>query len=118
MTPKEEGLKRVKENNKADYLKLLSFAREWVKIQRRPFTSEDLKTAFIKLNKPPQQPNIYGAVMNSLSHEKVIKPNGYTTAKLPSAHGRLLHEWISIEYSLQQSANRKNPTAQITGYWN
>lgn len=40
---KEEAIESVKNGNKEYYLKCLSFAFDWVKIQFKPFTSEDLK---------------------------------------------------------------------------
>lgn len=113
MKTKNEALQQVRDNNKSDYLSLYSFASAWVKTMMKPFTSEDLKLAYEELNERPRQPNIYGAAMNALSHDKLIKHNGYTTAKLPSAHGRVIHEWISMEYSNKQSANRSRPVEQV-----
>jgi hypothetical protein len=108
MTPKEEGLKRVRKNNSVDYERLLEFAKAWVKQKMYPFTSEDLKIAFEQSNTPPRQPNIYGAAINALATSKLIYENGTARAKLKRAHGRLLLKWISHEYRVAQSEKPRN----------
>lgn len=109
MKTKDEALQQVKANNKDEYLNLYGFAVDWVRIRMRPFTSEDLKIAYEELNGPPKQVNIYGAVMNALSHDKIIRHNNIVSAKLPAAHGRLIHQWISLTYSEKQASNRRKP---------
>jgi len=108
MTPKEDGLKRVRKNNTVDYEKLLAFAKTWVKSKMYPFTSEDLKLAYEAVNTPPLQPNIYGAAINALATGKLIYESGTARAKLKAAHGRLLLKWISHEYRIAQSDKPKN----------
>lgn len=108
MTPKQEGLKRVRKNNPNDYDKFLSFAKGWIKQKMYPFTIEDLKQAYESVNTPPQQPNIYGAAINALATGKLIYESGTARAKLKAAHGRLLLKWISHEYRIAQSDKPKN----------
>jgi len=108
MTPKQEGLKRVRKNNTVDYEKLLAFAKQWVKQKMYPFTSEDLKLAYEAVNTPPRQPNIYGAAVNALACKHLIYESGTARAKLKAAHGRLILKWISHEYRLAQSEKPKN----------
>lgn len=113
MTPKEEGIKKVVDNNPSDYKTILVYAYEWVKNKMRPFTADDLRNEFEKNNTAPKQPKIYGAVFNSLCKEGLIFENGTTTSSRPAAHGRLIRKWISKEYRNQQSANRKKPDNQF-----
>lgn len=102
-------LQAVKEKNSIDYAKIRAFAIDWVKTQMRPFTSEDLKTAYLKENEAPQQPNVYGSVMNHLSRDKIIYSHSYAAARLKNAHSRILTVWISHEYRLKQQSNRLQP---------
>ena len=108
MTPKEEGLQRVRKNNSVAYEHLLAFAKEWVRQKMYPFTSEDLKQAYESIYTPPYQPNIYGAAINALAVKKLIYESGTARAKLKAAHGRLIFKWISHEYRLAQSEKPKN----------
>jgi len=108
MTPKEDGLKRVRKNQSVDYEKLLAFSKTWVKQKMYPFTSEDLKLAYESANTPPRQPNVYGAVINALATGKMIYESGIARAKLKAAHGRILLKWISHEYRVAQSEKPKS----------
>lgn len=115
MKTKDEALQQVRDNNQQEYQKLYLFASAWVKTCMKPFTSEDVKQAFYDAGNPiPRQLNVFGAVINALAKERAIKKNGVATAKCPSAHRRLLHQWISHEYSLKQSTNRKLPDYQVS----
>lgn len=105
----ENILDSVKYKNRSEYERLRAFAVSWVRVQMRPFTSEDLKAAYLKENKALQQPNVYGVVMNHLSREKRIYKNGYNAARLKTAHCRVLTVWISHEYRLKQQANSTAP---------
>lgn len=102
MTPKDKAIKQVRDNNPTDYQKLFAFAVLWVKTKMYPFTSEDLKTAYLAEHEPPRQPNIFGAAINAMACKKLIYEAGTATAKLKKAHGRLLRKWISHEYRLHQ----------------
>lgn len=113
MKTKDEGIKKVIDNNQTDYQRILVYAREWVNNKMRPFTADDLRKEFEETNTAPKQPKIYGAVFNSLSKERLILENGTTISIRPAAHGRLIRKWISIKYSITQSNNRKNPDDQI-----
>lgn len=96
-----------------DYARVYSFAIAWVKLQKRNFTSEDLKQAFYSDdNHPLDNPNVFGNVFTTLAKNKAIFKNGYAAAKLGPAHGRLLNMWISLEYSNQQAQNRSNPKSE------
>lgn len=59
-----------------DYLKALSFAKEWAVNKMRPFISEDIRRDFERLNPGTQFTN-WGDVMNSLSYDGLIIENGY-----------------------------------------
>lgn len=59
-------------------------------------------------NEEPREPKVFGAVFKTLHDEKRILHYGYTQAKNKQAHGRILRQWISREYSEKQSNNRKN----------
>lgn len=96
----------VKQKHSDDYLRLYSFASVWVSTQMRPFTSEDVKQAFYEAkNKPPEQVNVFGAVIRNLSKDSLIFENGFVTAKIKAAHCRILRVWISKEYRLKQQSN-------------
>ena len=103
---KDEAIESVKNGDLNYYLKCLSFSREWVSKQFKPFSSEDLKQAYFELgNEEPRQPSIFGAVFNALSKENRISHYDYVTAKNKQAHGRILRRWISAEYSEKQRQN-------------
>lgn len=113
---KEEAIETVKNGNKSYYLKCLGFAREWVSIQFKPFTSEDLRKAYFDLTKEePRTPSVYGAVFNTLNKESRILHYDYVAAKNKQAHGRILRRWISTEYSNKQreNASRKESTLNL-----
>lgn len=95
-----------------EYLTLYSFAMNWVKMQMKPFTCEDMKNAFLMQHQPIVNVNLYGLVMNALKREGLVLKNGISKAKLQPAHGRLMHKWISKEYSIQQANNRTLPKQQ------
>lgn len=104
---KEEAIESVKQNNAYYYNRLLLFSYSWCRKQFKEFTAEELKEYFFKLgNEPPVQPNVIGAVFNTLAKENIIFVNGSTTAKNKLAHGRLLRTWISYEFRLKQQSNR------------
>lgn len=106
----EKIVKAVKQKHSADYLRLHSFAYNWIKTQMRPFTSEDLKKAFYEAkNEPPEQVNIFGALFHSMSKAGLIYENGFVRAKIRAAHGRVLRVWISKEYRLKQQGNSLAP---------
>lgn len=116
---KEEAIETVKNGNKSYYLGCLGFAREWVSIQFKPFTSEDLKKAYFDFgNEEPRQPSVFGAVFNTLSKESRILHYDYVSAKNKQAHGRILRRWISKTYSDKQreNASRKESTLDLFKY--
>lgn len=93
----------VKQKHSNDYLRLYSFASAWVKLQMKPFTSEDIKKAFYEAkNEPPDQVNVFGAVVRNLSKEGLMYEHGFDKAKIKAAHSRILRLWISKEYRLKQ----------------
>lgn len=96
----------VKDGNLSYYLRAYGFAVEFVKIQFKPFSSEDLKEAFYKLNELPNEPRVWGAVVRELSKNKLIIHNGWQTYKNPIGHCKPSATWISREYSMTQSQNR------------
>lgn len=113
---KEEAIESVKNGNKSYYLKCLGFAREWVSIQFKPFTSEDLKKAYFDLgNDPPDESRVFGAVFKTLSDENLILYYDFVKAKNKVAHGRDLKRWISAAYSRKQAENasRKESTLDL-----
>lgn len=113
---KEQAIESVKNGNKEYYFKCLGFAREWVKIQFKPFTSEDLRKAYFEFgNEELRQPSIFGAVFNNLNKESRILHHDYTSAKNKQAHGRILRRWISAEYSNKQreNASKKEQTLKL-----
>lgn len=101
----------MKTNQSNEYLKLYSFASNWVKTQFKPFTSEEMKKAFYEAkNEPIENVNIFGMVMRVLRKEEAIYyADNVTKAKLPLARGRLIRVWISREYKLKQKENRLSP---------
>lgn len=104
-----QAVEKVEENSKAYCEKLYAFAENWVKIQMKPFTADDLKTAFFKQgNAPPRQPAVFGAPFRKLSKEHLIFDTERTVkSKNPNAHQRPLRVWISNEYRLKQQKCRK-----------
>lgn len=108
------AIDKVRDNNKEYYLRALDFAQSFVKMQMRPFSSEDVKTVFYKLNEEPRESRIWGAVMRELSRDKLILFHGYQAYRNPSGHCRPSTVWISREYSEKQKQNRQaNGKTQI-----
>lgn len=103
-----------KSNKSTEYQKLHSFAALWVKTQMRPFTSEDLRQAYITAgNALLDNLNCFGLVIRSLHNDKAIsKADSTAKATMPNAHSRLLHVWISAEYSLSQASKRQLPKTE------
>ena len=96
----------VRDGNLSYYLRAYGFSLEFAKIQFKPFSSEDLKDAFYKLNEEPDEPRIWGSVFRELSRNKLIIHNGWQTYKNPKGHCKPSAVWISREYSEKQSENR------------
>lgn len=94
------------------FIKVFGFAKEYAANKYRPFTSEDVRVAFEKLNPDVVFVN-YGGVMNSLSRSGLVIENGSVKAKLTAAKGRRVIEWISKMYSDQQKHNSKSSPGQI-----
>lgn len=101
------AIDKVQSGNYEYYLRAYGFSLDFVKIQFRPFSSEDIKEAFYKLNEEPVEPRVWGAVIRELVKEKLILHNGTGIYKNPKGHGRPINIWISREYSELQSQNRK-----------
>lgn len=105
---KEKAIESVKNGNKEYYLKALGFSIEWVKIQMKPFTSEELKNAFYALgNAPPKEPRIFGSVIVELKKLGLINSNGFRKSNNPVCHGRPQQIWLSVNYQLKQQSNEK-----------
>lgn len=103
----EKAIEQVKDNNKSYYLTAYGFAADWVKNQFDTFSSEDLKEDFYKAGHPkPSEPRVFGAVINELKKNKLIKFHSYQSYRNPAGHCRPSSVWISIEYSLLQSQKR------------
>ena len=108
---KEEAIESVMYGNKHDFNKIFAFAEQWVKVQFKWFSSDDLKEAYyLAGNQPPIQPNVFGAVFSNLAKSKLIFHFGFTKSKHKIAHGRDLKTWISKEYKLRQQNNTSNKT--------
>jgi hypothetical protein len=106
---KEEALERVTFANKEDYCRIFSFAENWVKIQFKHFSADDLKEAyFAGGGSEIKQPNVIGAVFRDLSKGGLIFHHGFTKSKNKVAHGRDLKTWISLEYKMRQQNNASN----------
>lgn len=93
------------------FVLVFNFACEWVKKQMKPFTSEDLRTAYIATEKPlPDDLRVFGNVFTALGHkEAIFKTDTFITSKMKNAHGRPVRQWISKEYKLKQKGNRLAP---------
>jgi hypothetical protein len=114
MKTRDQAIDQVKVNNKAYYLTALAFAEEWIKNRFKSFSSEDLKEAFYEAGNPePNEPRVFGAVINELKKQNLIKFHSYQIYKSRAGHGRPSTVWISKVYSEKQSANRKLDTTQI-----
>lgn len=105
----EKFLEAVKKSNSTDYALIYSFAVEWVKIQFKLFSSDDLKKAYYESGgEIPKQLNVYGAVFSNLAKQELIYHKGFTKSLNPVAHGRDLKTWISKEYKIKQAGNASN----------
>ena len=104
-----QAVQQVEDNNKVYCDKLCAFAEIWVKSQMKPFTADDLKRAYYRAgNAPPSQPSIFGAPFRKLSRNQQIFDTERTQkSTFKEAHHRPLRIWISKEYRIIQSANRK-----------
>lgn len=109
-TETEIAIEAVKLGNHEYYLKALQFSEGWVKITFKPFSSEDLKQAFYLAGNPePDEPRVFGAVINELKRQKLIEFHSYRKYKDIKGHGRPSTVWISTEYRLKQQSNRIAP---------
>lgn len=105
---KEEAIESVMYGNKEDFNRIFSFAEQWVKLQFKWFSSDDLKEAYYSSGNPiPIQPAVFGAVFANLSRSKLIFHFGFTKSVHKVAHGRDLKTWISLEYKEKQKNNAK-----------
>jgi len=95
-------LENLKDNA---YQKVYDFAFDYANRRYRPFTSEDIKTAF-EAKFSEIEFFDYGSVMRSLKLKNIILENGHVKGILPKSKGRLITLWISKNYSDQQSRNR------------
>jgi len=96
-------LENLKDNT---YQKVYDFAFDYANRKYRPFTSEDIKSEFIKKHPDVKFKN-YGDVMKSLCCKGIIiDTEKMTKAIFPEAKGRKITIWISKNYSDQQSKNR------------
>ena len=89
------------------YSDLYTKSKKIVSEIMKPFTAKDLTDLLGVIEKP----RIVGRIFLDLANEGLIKENGsirakYTTAKGIKSGG-LVKVWISREYSIKQSQNRK-----------
>lgn len=91
---------QVRNNNSEDYENVLRFATTWISRQSKPFTAEHLKVAYLAVNEPVLNQNVYGSVFYNLSKNNMILESGVTKAKLTKAHGRLLRVWATAGMQL------------------
>ena len=64
------------ETNKSEYFKYLEFAEEFVKKQMKPFSSDDVKSEYLKNHLKPENHNVFSSVFVALSKKGAIKFNG------------------------------------------
>lgn len=91
----EQGIEQVTNNNPADYVRLLSFARQWLRNRKEQFTAEDLKSDFFESNDPVRNYNIFGAVFRTLRNEGLISIVGYKKSKMKMARGREIRIYVA-----------------------
>lgn len=104
----EKAIEQVELNNQEYYDMALAFAIEWLKTRMQSFTSEDLKDALYASGIPaPREPRVFGAVINNLKNQKLIKHKGYTQYKAAVGHNRPSSVWISLAYRKKQQSNAK-----------
>jgi len=89
------------------YTFAIEFAKEFIKTQMKPFTSEQVKNKFHERNDEPQEPRIWGAIFKELKRDNLIVHHGYSKYLNPKGHGRPVSLWISREYSQKQKNCRK-----------
>lgn len=112
----ENAIERVKEGNKDYYLRAYDFAVVWVKNVFKTFSSENLKEAFYAAgNEKPDEPRVFGAVMNELRKQNLIHFHSYQKYQNPKGHCRPSTVWISTEYRLKQQRNSNAPTKDQLG---
>lgn len=107
---KEEALLRVGMANKDDYCKIFDFAVVWIKKQFKVFSANDFKKAYLEVNPPPIQPNVYGSVFNNLAKQNLIFRHGAINSTTPESKSCLIRTWISYDYKMKQKTNASNNT--------
>jgi len=106
---KEEAIESVMRGNKTDYMLIFDFAENWVKLQFKWFSSDDLREAYYLAGNPiPEKPSVFGAVFNHLAKGKLIFHFGWTISRSERSHKRDLRTWISLEYKQRQQRNATN----------
>jgi len=93
-----------------NYTDCYEFCKEWVKKQMKPFTFEDVRSAWIMAGNPSAYDNnVFSHIAQRLSVSEAMTAHGYFKAKLPAARGRIITVWISREYRLKQQQNATGP---------
>jgi hypothetical protein len=94
MRDNENYIERVASGKNNYYIECLGFARGWILKQRKQWTSEDLIKEYNESNLfKPDEPRVWGAVINTLSREKLILFIKYTKYKNPFGHGKPCAVW-------------------------
>jgi len=100
-------LENIKLENREYYDRLYSFAKKFVSTQMKPFTIDDLRNDFLRFNPKPSNMAYFGTAISELSKNKLIKYNEkMVKSKAKGNRGRMIKEWISIQYSEKQSKKR------------
>lgn len=108
---KEEAIESVIYGNKHDYNRIFLFAEQWIKVQFKWFSADDLKEAYYLAGNPiPVELKVFGGVFSSLARAELIFHLGFTKSKHKIAHGRDLKTWISREFKQRQKNNASNNT--------
>lgn len=89
------------------FLTAYSFSIAWCKDRFKEFTAEDLQLDYYRHHPPPKHNNEWGNVFRALAKDGIIIFHNTATAKRESSKGRLMRVYISREFSILQSKNRR-----------
>jgi len=91
----QDYLNQVAEPIANNFNDIVVFATEWVKGNKTPFTSEQIRQSYEDAKLPePKNPKVWGAVIKSLSNKNLIRFVGYGKAGKKSSHSRPISIWV------------------------
>jgi hypothetical protein len=91
-----EGIERVTENNPTTVDQIVT-AIKAIAVTGKTFTQAEVRTLLDSCGVKVENKNTIGAAFNRAARAGLITIVGYKNSTTPSAHSRLVREWISTD---------------------